>query len=122
MPLILVADDDPAYVSMMTGCLQSDGYEVEAISDAGQLDAKLAARGFNAAILDMQMPMGGGVAAVKRIRAHYAHVTIPIIICSGMPAERAGEWFKGIPKLTVFQKPPNFPALLAELKRLLSEP
>ena len=122
MPLILIADDDLAYSTLLGDLLRSDGYEVEAISDAGQLDSRLTAHGFNAAILDMQMPMGGGPVAAKRIRAHYANVTIPIIVCSGMPIEMAQPWFKGMAKVSIFQKPTNFLALLIELRRLLSEP
>ncbi|MBI5246404.1 MAG: response regulator [Elusimicrobia bacterium] len=121
MSLILLADDDPAYLTMMTDCLKLEGYEVETARDAGQIGARLSQQPFNAAILDMQMPMGGGVAAAKRIRAHYAHITIPIIVCSGMPVDKTKEWFQGMPKLTVYQKPPDIRTLMTELKRLLSE-
>ena len=92
---------------------------METVSDAGQIEACLTARPFNAAILDMQMPLGGGIAGVKKIRSHYAHITIPIIVCSGMPADKTKEWFKGMAKLTVYQKPPDIRVLMAELKRLL---
>lgn len=119
MALILLADDDPAYLTMMTDCLTLEGYEVETVRDAGQIEAALTARPFNAAILDMQMPLGGGIAGVKKIRSHYAHVTIPIIVCSGMPTDKTMEWFKGMEKLTVYQKPPDIRALMTELKRLL---
>jgi len=122
MPLILIADDDEAYCAILADCLQTEGYEVEAVSDAGQLESRMATRGFHAAILDMQMPLGGGVVAAKHIRARYANIVIPIIVCSGMPADMTRAWFEGVPKLSVFQKPLDFRKLLDELARLLSQP
>jgi hypothetical protein len=61
------------------------------------------------------------VAAARLIRARFANLVIPIIVCTGMPVEKAREWFSGMAKLAVFQKPPDLAALMAELSRLLTE-
>lgn len=122
MATVVIADDDAHFAELLKDFLSVNGYQVETVRDGGQLEALMKAGGFNAAILDMQMPMGGGIAAARRIRTYFNNITIPIIVCSGMPVEMSQKWFEGMSKLSVFQKPPDYGVLLAELGRLLNEP
>jgi CheY-like chemotaxis protein len=79
---VLVAEDDPRSLRMVTLMLQSLGAQVTAVTNGQEaLDAILATPGaFRAAVLDLQMPVLSGVDVVRRLRTEPAVQALPVVI------------------------------------------
>ena len=121
MAYILIADDDQNYAEMAREFLASKGHCVEIVKDVFQFAAIVAKRLPSAAIIDMQMPGGGGPAAVRVLRESSPVVIIPAIICSGMPVEQARKWFPAAKRLDFLVKPLDLDALSLTLASLLAQ-
>jgi CheY-like chemotaxis protein len=119
---VLIADDDQNYAAMLREQVSEEGYDVDVVSDVSQLAAAAARRRPDAAIVDMQMPGGGGPAAVRALRSGPGGGGIGVIVCSGMPVEQTRKWFPESARLEVFQKPPDLDALFRALAALLPAP
>lgn len=118
--LIYIADDDAAYSDMLQTCLRDSGYEAELARDVSELSAMISKRRPDAVIVDMQMPSGGGLAAVKILTRGDGR-PIAIVLCSGMPVDQVEKWFPGIRLMDFMQKPPDLDTLLSKLAALLTK-
>lgn len=76
-PAIVVADDDPQLLRLVTRNLQLDGYEVVATSDGQQALERIEEKMPALVILDVMMPKLDGFAVTARVREFSA---VPIII------------------------------------------
>ena len=65
---VLVADDDAAMVEFLTVCLQGDFEIVASAKDAEQAIVLAEQHDPDAAIVDVEMPLGGGLRAARGIR------------------------------------------------------
>jgi CheY-like chemotaxis protein len=119
MSYILIADDDAAFSLMVKELLTGQGYEVDCANDASQFSAMLDKRLPHLVLSDMQMPGGGGIAAVRAVRARSPNNPIPVIVCTGMPGEQARKWFPNDPNLVILPKPLDYALLGTEVARLL---
>ncbi len=120
MSYLLIADDDDAFCRIAADLLGEQGYEVERARDASQFAAMLDKRLPHLAVVDMQMPGGGGPAAVKAVRSRSPHRPIPVIVCSGMPAAQLQAWFGADPSVVILTKPLDWEVFLRETARLLT--
>ena len=78
-PLVLVADDDPDILNLVTLRLERDGYEVVGAADGqGALEQALG-RAPDLALLDVSMPKLDGYEVAQRLRAHEPTREMPII-------------------------------------------
>lgn len=78
-PLVLVADDDPDILNLVTLRLERDGYEVVGAADGqGALEQALE-RAPDLALLDVSMPKLDGYEVAQRLRAHERTREMPII-------------------------------------------
>lgn len=118
--LIYIADDDEAYSNMLQSCLRDSGYETELARDVSELSAMATKRRPDAVIVDMQMPAGGGLAAVK-ILTRGDGPPIAIVLCSAMPVNQVEKWFPDVRRIDFVQKPPDIDALLTKLAALLAQ-
>ena len=75
--LILVADDDPQLLRLVSRNLQLDGYDVVAVSDGQQALEQAEAQPFDALLLDVMMPKLDGFSVCARVREFS---TVPILI------------------------------------------
>jgi CheY-like chemotaxis protein len=76
---ILLVEDEPVNREVMHDLLQSLGLQVESAED-GLIAVEMADRGgFDAILMDLQMPNLGGLAATARIRALPHCAKVPII-------------------------------------------
>lgn len=76
---ILVAEDDDDSLCVIQAMLEGDGHTVTAVRDGGAAVAAVAARAFDAVILDLFMPGMDGLAATQAIRALAMPRSVPII-------------------------------------------
>ena len=84
----LVAEDDAELLTLIVGCLQADGYQVEAMSSGSALCQRLASSEEPPAdilISDVRMPGATGIDAVIQVRR--AGWTFPVILLTGFGDE-----------------------------------
>ena len=84
---IVVVDDDPSLVHLMTANLEELGYLVLSGYD-GQMAIQLAIKEHpNLIILDVNMPMTNGLKAMEAIRENPSTRGIPIMLLTGETSE-----------------------------------
>jgi DNA-binding response OmpR family regulator len=79
-PLVLVADDDPDILSLVTLRLERDGYEVIGAPDGERAVEKAVERTPDLALIDVSMPKLDGYEVTERLRQHEPTSAIPIIL------------------------------------------
>ena len=80
---IVVADDDPTIVSLVKLRLELAQYDVVGTNDAVAAVAMVRARTPAAVILDVQMPGGGGLSALAKIKADPQLNGLPVMMLTG---------------------------------------
>jgi CheY-like chemotaxis protein len=116
---VLIADDDPVLAATLNGALVSRGYAVVIARDAMQAVMFAVQRQPHVILLDINMPAGTGLGALKRLQASARTSSIPVLVMSGsadltLPATVRGEGAKGF-----FRKPVDLDALCAQLEELM---
>jgi CheY-like chemotaxis protein/HPt (histidine-containing phosphotransfer) domain-containing protein len=85
---VLVVEDNPVNQMVAVGLLESLGYAAETADDGLYALAALAARDFDAVLMDVQMPRMDGYAATREIRARARYGTrLPIIAMTAAAVE-----------------------------------
>ncbi|HEY2007860.1 MAG TPA: response regulator transcription factor [Rhizomicrobium sp.] len=85
---VVVADDDPNVISLVKLRLGMAQYDVVATGDAEAAIAMVRARTPVAVILDVQMPGGGGLSALAKIKSDPRFSGLPVMMLTG---ERSAE-------------------------------
>jgi CheY-like chemotaxis protein len=80
---ILVGDDNEQMRRLIVELLEAEGHEVAQASDTGQVLEKVAHARPDLLILDVQMPGGGGIEALRAIRSDSANGGMPVLLLSG---------------------------------------
>ena len=84
---ILVADDEPRTVELLSSRLRANGYEVTTAYDAQQCVKIALEERPDLIILDLKMPAGGGLYAFGRLKASPKTAAIPMIFVTAYPFE-----------------------------------
>jgi two-component system response regulator VicR len=79
---ILVVDDEPDVVQVVSGRLAREGYEVATAFDGEEALSKFAAFDPDLVLLDLTMPKLNGFEVLKQIREKYKDRWRPVIIIS----------------------------------------
>lgn len=80
---IVIADDDPTIISLVKLRLGMARYNVMAANDAVAAVAMVRAQEPVAVILDVQMPGGGGLSALGKIRSDPRTAKLPVMMLTG---------------------------------------
>ncbi len=80
---IVIADDDPIIIDLVKARLHMAHYHVIATHDAVAAVAMVKSRDPVAVILDVQMPGGGGLSALSKIKADPKTCKLPVMILTG---------------------------------------
>jgi DNA-binding response OmpR family regulator len=86
---VLVAEDDPDMLAMLSEILAVEGYEVHGAADGGRLLVELTrgsecgyADGLDLLVSDIRMPVCSGIQIVEGLRA--VHCLVPVIFITGL--------------------------------------
>jgi DNA-binding response OmpR family regulator len=85
--LILVADDDPDILALVSFRLERAGYEVVAATNGEEAVELARAHRPDLAILDVMMPRVDGYEATRRLREHEDTRRIPVILLTARVQE-----------------------------------
>jgi DNA-binding response OmpR family regulator len=86
-PLILVADDDPDILSLVTLRLERSGYDVLAAGDGEQALRAALEQAPDLALLDVMMPKLDGYEVTERLRDNEATRHMPVILLTARVQE-----------------------------------
>ena len=81
--LILAADDNPIIRTLVELTLLKAGFAVETFEDGASVLARLPTLAPDIVILDLDMPIIGGLETLRRIRAQYGALSPPILMLTG---------------------------------------
>lgn len=84
---VLVADDDPALVALVTVLLEREGYSVATAHNGQEALDQATASPADLVLLDLRMPVMDGWACYSSLKQHPETKTIPVIV---MSAEAGG--------------------------------
>ena len=87
-PLVLVADDDPDILSLVTLRLELDGYEVIGARNGEDAVERALERIPDVALIDVSMPKLDGYEVTERLRRNDTTSAMPIILLSARVQER----------------------------------
>lgn len=118
---VVVAIDNPIDTNRIRFHLESRGYAVDCASDADHAIALAATRLYKVLVLDIQMPVAGGVEAMTRLPLVTGQPLKVIAIAAQWSVSRRAE----LERMGVdgyLTKPIDLKALDQELKRVLDSP
>ena len=84
MPRILIADDEPDIIALISRYAQREGYEVVGVEDGSQAVKACREGDFDVIVMDVMMPDTDGFTACKQIRAFK---DIPVLMLSARSTE-----------------------------------
>jgi DNA-binding response OmpR family regulator len=113
-PRVLLADDDPRVLSVVSRYLALEGYEMSTVSDGEAAVATATADLPDLIILDIMMPGIDGIEACRRIRANATTAQTPVLMFSALSEEAEAARLAGADGM--LPKPFNLPALAEAVK------
>jgi CheY-like chemotaxis protein len=119
---ILVADDDPVTVKMLSGVLQGSGFEVSVAVDAMQAVMMAMRQPPDALILDIGMPGGTGFQVLERLKAAAKTRPVPIIVLTALTDPALPARVRALGAREFFTKPIAPDQLRQALQRVLEPP
>ena len=117
---VLVVDDDPDLRALAGNALTRDGHVVSEAASGAQALAMIAAHAPDLVLLDLLMPVQGGLDVLRMLRAMPATAALPVIVLTAMGDEastRAGFELGATDYLT---KPFTIPQLAARVRACLA--
>jgi CheY-like chemotaxis protein len=117
---VLVVDDDPTVLNLVSTRLELAGYRVTTATDAWQQVVQAQGMKIGLIITDIMMPgVGTGVDAVKQLRATPAvSPMLPVVFMTGLKLEDARKMLPPDPHIRLIGKPIDFGTLRAAIKEL----
>lgn len=117
---LLIADDDQTLVLLLTTGLRAKGWTVEVARDAMQTIMFAMRTQPDAILLDIQMPGGTGMEALKKLKASTKTARIPVLVLSGSTEPAVEQNVLALGAVKFLQKPVDVDTLydvLSELPR-----
>jgi CheY-like chemotaxis protein len=115
---ILMADDEPTFLSATADLLRTEGYECETVSNGEAALARVGERSYDLLITDLEMPGNADLQLVRQIAEKSGG--LPVIILTGFPSVRSAVACIELPVAAYLTKPVAFPELLERVRRAVS--
>jgi two-component system phosphate regulon response regulator PhoB len=87
-PVVLIADDDPDILDLVSLTLERDGYEIAPARNGEEALRIAAERTLHLVILDLMMPGIDGCEVTRQLRAADGEHRLPILILSAFAEDR----------------------------------
>ena len=84
---VLIVDDEPGIVRLLSMRLKARGYEVFEAYDGLECVNVAVKKIPDLILLDIKMPQGGGIGAFEKLIQHEATKRIPVIFMTAYPSE-----------------------------------
>ena len=118
---VLIVDDDVNIRTVLREYLEEAGLEVTEAGDASTALTLVGISRPDLVVTDVMMPgFGNGLDALKTLRKDPATNSLPVIVLSGSTAAAKLETSAESGKTWVFTKPPNWPALIQAILKVLA--
>lgn len=118
---VLVVDDDPAVVQMLTSILRKEGYDVVTALDALQGVMRAHRDKPDVILLDIMMPAGGGFSVLERLKTSIHTSMIPVIVLTGSVEAGIEDKARVLGVQGFFHKPCDIGALLDCIRQAVGE-
>jgi twitching motility two-component system response regulator PilH len=117
---VLVVDDHPATVALVRAALEDEGFSVLSAVNGAEGLAQVETHAPDLVILDLNMPVMGGIETLRRLRLDPKTHLLPVIIATVQmdQASVIDGWMSGAERY--LQKPLRVDELLTAVKQLLS--
>jgi two-component system sensor histidine kinase RpfC len=119
---ILVAEDNPTNQKVIRKILESVGHQPQLVNNGEQALEVLGNERFDLAILDMQMPVMGGLEAIKIFRFAHPQTTLPFLVLTANATTDAKKECQEAGANAFLTKPIDPKALLAQIATLVPQP
>lgn len=119
-PLVLIADDDPDILELVSLTLEQDGYEVLKARNGEEALRIAAERTLHLAVLDLMMPVIDGYELTRRLRAD-GHDQLPILVLSAFAEDRQAALALAAGADAYMRKPFSPKTLLAKAGSMILE-
>ncbi|MGA7880513.1 MAG: response regulator [Terrimicrobiaceae bacterium] len=116
-PRVLLVDDDRSVLDALGSVIESEGFELVSAADGRQAVEKFRLQPADIVLLDLSMPVMGGMDALERLRT--INPFLPIIIITARSDAYPIATAAGV---ALMQKPLDIPMLLGAMRELLAEP
>jgi DNA-binding response OmpR family regulator len=117
---VLLADDDRLLTQLLSTKLRSKGVEVSVAHDAMQAFMSALRTQPDVIVLDVQMPGGTGLEALRKLKASTKTSGIPVVVLSGSVEPEASVAIKQLGAVEFLLKPVDPDALHQVLCAVLS--
>ena len=117
---LLLVEDSKRLQELLSESLASAGYRLDVASTIGELFSMVEAVNYDLLIVDLGMPDGDGLAAIKQLRTQGSAAPILIITARGGIDDRVSGLDAGADDYLI--KPFNHSELLARVRALLRRP
>lgn len=118
---ILIVDDEPQIVRLLSQRLKTNGYETFGANDSYQCIKMAREAKPDLILLDIKMPAGGGVHAFTTLKSSTYTSTIPIIFITAYPGDEVKKLIKDMGADGFFAKPFSSSELLNKIRDLIGE-
>src|SRR5438445_11639323 len=115
---ILLADDEPRLLHIVSMYLGMEGYDVRSVSDGGEGLRAVETETFDLAVLDVMMPGVDGIEVCRRIRANEATRSLPVLMFTSLSADADVEKARLAGANHMITKPFSLPGLGAVVKNV----
>jgi two-component system response regulator MtrA len=116
---ILIIDDDPDWVQMISMRLQREGYQVEVALDAVDGVSQTIKLKPDLVLLDIIVPEGGGVGVLEKLRANANTFNIPVIVVTAISDKQTVEAMEELGISGYFVKPADMGKLMEKIEEVL---
>ena len=118
---ILVADDEPDVVKVLSMRLKAHNYEVITAFDGLQAVKEAYKEKPDLILLDIMMPLGDGYTVFENLKRSAQIRLIPVIFISALPPRQVQQKVEELGAQGFISKPFDSKALVAEVKKILGE-
>lgn len=115
---VLVVDDEPAALEVITRMLQEAGHHVDSVTRGQEALARLADQAYDVILLDLKMPDLSGQEVYRRLQAEHPELAERVLFVSGVAFDEEIQAFLRAVGRPVLSKPFGQEELLAAVRQV----